>query len=191
MKKYRPHCAGYILLYVLVLLSAADAIYTLVCQLRGVANEMQTSFALFSYVICVIALIYTWVYVRSRVEIGDGKLRVAFPASIRPKPGAPRGSFIYRQGDTDLKLIDKTIPLKDIVRYGYVEDLGYERIDAGGAGETNPLFPVHEVAILTSDNKRYHMNAAIYSAKQKKAIFAQIQDLTGVAPEGKLAEVLK
>ena len=48
-----------------------------------------------------------------------------------------------------------------MTRYGYVEDLGYDRLDQSQSGEKSKLFPVHEVAFITSENKRYHMNAGI------------------------------
>ncbi len=35
------------------------------------------------------------------------------------------------------------------------------------------------------------MNAGIYNAQQNREIFTQVRDISGVEPEGKLAEVLK
>ena len=137
------------------------------------------------------ALCYLWMYGRSQVAIDGQRVRVAFPVNRRPREGESRAMFIYRQGETDTRFVDKTFRLDAITRYGYVEDLGYERIDEGGAGENNKLFPVHEVAFITSENKRYHMNAGFYSDKQKKEIFTQVRDISGVEPEGKLAELLK
>ena len=90
-----------------------------------------------------------------------------------------------------MKFIDKTIRLDSITRYGFVEDLGYEPIDRSLAGQKGKLFPVHEVAFITSDNKRYHMNAAIYSSKQQREMFTLIRDRSGVTPEGKLGELYK
>ena len=191
MKRYRPYCAGYIVLYVLAALSVGDAVYTLYGQVTNTANPYMASFSFFSYIICALAIIYVWMYVRSQVAFGDGKMRVAFPAYVKPKEGEGRAMFIYRQGDLDLKLIDKTLRLDQIVRYGYVEDLGYERIDRSAVKENNKLLPVHEVAIITSENKRYHMNAAIYSAKQLREILGRIRDGSGVEPEGRLADALK
>ena len=72
-----------------------------------------------------------------------------------------------------------------------MEDLGYERLDQSQSGEKSKLFPVHEVAFITSENKRYHMNAGIYSDAQNKEIFTQVRDITGIEPEGRLAELLK
>ena len=51
------------------------------------------------------------------------------------------------------------------------------RVFDGQAGENNKLFPVHEVAFITRDNKRYHMNAGIYSKKQRREMFDLIQGI--------------
>ena len=37
-----------------------------------------------------------------------------------------------------------------------------------------------EVAFITSDNKRYHMNAGYYNEKQRKEIFTQVREITGL-----------
>ena len=190
MKKYRPYCSGYIILYVLVLICVVDAAITLVGQIRGTLNEFMASFSFFSYVILTMGLCYAWLYVRAQVAIDDRTVRFAFPANIRPKQGEPRAMLIYRQGDCDLKLVDKTVKLADIVRWGWVEDLGYKRIDASNATEKGP-FPVHEVAVITNDNKRYHWNAAIFSDKQRREIVTHIAKASGVMPEGKLAELVE
>ena len=190
MKRYRPFAPGFIVLYVLTLLTLGDVIYTIVRQVKGVNNDLMGSFSFFSYLIFAMACCYTWMYVRAEVVIDGRKMRMAFPANIRPKQGQPRAMFIYRQGDLDLKFIDKTIDLTKLVSYGYVEDLGYEPIDKSGAGEKNKLFPVHEVALITNENKRYHLNAAVYSARQQREIIAQIRDISGIEPQGKLSEVL-
>ena len=191
MKRYRPYAPGYIVLYGLTLLSLADVIFTIVRQSRGVENDIMASFSFFSYLIFAMACFYTWNYARAQVAIDGHRMRAAFPANVRPKQGEPRAMILYRQGDLDLKFIDKTIDLKLVTRYGYVEDLGYDPIDQTRSGEKNKLFPVHEVAFITSENKRYHMNAGIYSARQNREIFTQVRDITGIEPEGKLAEVLK
>ena len=78
-----------------------------------------------------------------------------------------------------------------MTRYGYVEDLGYDRLDQSQGGEKSKLFPVHEVAFITSENKRYHMNAGIYSDEQNREIFTRLRGITGIEPEGKLADLLK
>ena len=191
MKRYRPYCAGYIVLYVLGLLSLADVGFTIYRQTLHIEGDMIASFSLFSYFVAAMAMCFIWMYGRSQVAFDDKNVRIAFPATVYPKEGQKRAMFIFRQGPTDIRLIDKTVRLDTITRYGYVEDLGYKRIDASSAGEKNKLFPVHEVAIITNENKRYHMNAAIYSKKQLKEIIERLQAGSGVAPEGKLAEALK
>ena len=191
MKRYRPHVAGYIVLYVLTLLSLGDVVFTIVRQSMHIENDIMSSFSFFSYIIFAMACCYTWFYIRAQVVIDGTKMRMAFPANIRPREGQPRAMIIFRQGNLDMKFIDKTIDLKQVLQYGYVEDLGYKPLDQSGAGENNKLFPVHEVAFITSENKRYHMNAGIYSPKQRKEIFTQVRDITGIEPEGKLAEELK
>ncbi len=191
MKRYRPYAPGFIVLYVLTLLSLGDVIYTIIRQTRGANNDLMGSFSFFSYLIFAMACCYTWQYARAKVEIVGTKMRVAFPANVRPRQGQPRAMIIYRQGDLDLKFIDKTFDLKQVTRYGYAKDLGYESLDRSQGGEKSKLFPVREVAFITSENKRYHMNAGIYSPKQQKEIFTQVRDITGIEPEGSLAEVLK
>lgn len=191
MKRFRPYCAGYIVLYVLSVLCLGDVIFTVYRQSLHIEGDMMASFSLFSYLVFAMSLCYVWMYGRSQVVFDGERMRFAYPANIRPKTGERRAMFLFRQGDTDIKFIDKTIRLESVTRYGYVEDLGYERIDASQAGEKNKLFPVHEVAIITNENKRYHMNAAIYSPKQRKAVFALLQQGSGIAPEGKLAEELQ
>lgn len=188
MKRYRPYCSGYIVLYVLTLLSLADVVYTVIRQARGAANDYFASFSLFSYLIFFMALCYTWQYIRAQVCFDGDKMRVAFPANVRPRQGEGRAFFIYRQGDLDLRFIDKTIDLKRVTRYGYVDDLGYEPIDRSQGGDKSKLFPVREVAFITDENKRYHMNAGIYSPKQRREIFARVREATGIAPEGRLAK---
>ena len=191
MKKYRPRSAGFYVLYALALLCASDSVYTLYGQITGTLNQYMSSFSMFSYIILAMALTYVWMYVRTKVVVDADSVRFAFPANIRPKQGESRALFIYRQGDCDLKFIDKTVPMKRIVRWGYVEDLGYERIDKGNADEKNKLFPVHEVAFITDENKRYHWNAALFGKAQRKEIFEQIARASGVRPEGKLEDEMR
>ena len=188
MKRYRPYCAGFIVLYVLTLLCFSDVVYTVIRQSKGLVNDYMSQFSFFSYLFFALALAYTWYYVRAQVCISGHKMRVAFPANIRPKPGQARAMRLFRHGDLDLKFIDKTIDLDKVVRYGYAQDLGYEPIDQSRGGEKSKLFPVKEVAFITSDNKRYHMNAGYYNEKQRKEIFTQVREITGLEPEGKLAE---
>lgn len=190
MKRYRPYCAGYILLYVLVLISCCDAAYSLYGQITGNINEMLQSFSFFSYLIAAMGICYGLRYASAQVCIDSENIRIAFPAFIQPAEGASREMIVFRSGSSDLKLIDKTFRLSTIERYGYVEDLGFKRVDVSTAGEKSALFPVHEVCFLTSDGKRYHMNAAIFSKKQRAEIFNQIRQATGIAPEGRLAEEL-
>ena len=189
MKRFRPCCAGYILLYVLTLVSLVDTGHTLYCQIKGIQNAL-TSFYLFSYIISIMALCYVWLYARAQVAVGEADLRLAFPASIAPREGEPRPMFLYRQGSTDLRFIDKTLRLDTVTAYGYVEDMGYKPIDASQAGPNNKLFPVHEVAFITSENKRYHLNAAIFSKKQRREMFSLIRQRTGVVPTGSLKREL-
>ena len=190
MKRFRPYCGGFILLYVLTLLCFGDVVFTIIRQARGV-NDAMSGFSFFSYIIFALALCYCWMYVRAQVAIDGKTLRMAWPANVRPKQGEGRAMIIYRQGDLDLKFIDKTIRLDTLTRYGYVEDLGYERIDRSSSTEKTKLFPVHEVAFITSDNKRYHLNAGIFSPKQQKEMFTLIRDASGVEPEGKLRTVIE
>ena len=191
MKKYRPYSSGFIVLYVLVAISVVDSVYTLVGQLTGTLNEYMASFSVFSYLITAMALSYAYIYTRVKVCIDDKNIQIAYVAYIQPAEGAKRAMFIYRQGSLDMKLIDKTFPLNTIERYGYAEDLGFSRVDKSSANEKSPLFPVNEVCFLTTDGKRYHMNAACYKPKQLKDMFTVLQERTGVAPEGILADVLK
>lgn len=190
MKTYRPYRPGYILLYVLVLISLVDAGYSLYGQITGTGNQFMQSFSFFSYLIAAMGLCYCWMYVRAKVVIDDKHLRMVWPAYVKPTDPSQRAMIVYRQGPNDLKLIDKTIEMANIERYGYVEDLGFSRVDQTGADAKSPVFPVHEVCFLTRDGKRYHMNAANFSQKQQKEIFGAIQQHSGVAPEGHLKEVL-
>ena len=190
MKKYRPTRSGFIVLYVLVAIAACDAAYTLIGTLTGAANEYIRSFSFFSYLIAAMAIAYVRIYARAVVAIDEKYIRIAFPAYIKPPVDGKRAFIIYRQGNLDMKLIDKTFPLANIQRYGYVDDLGYSRVDQSSTDETSPLFPVKEVCFLTSDGKRYHMNAGNYNWSQLKEMFNQITDNTGIAPEGSLAEIL-
>ena len=190
MKKYRPFCAGYIVLYALSLLCLVDAGVTLIKTLNGTQNEFMASFSLFTYLIAVLAILYTKMYVQSKVVIGGGKMRIVYPVYIRPRADQKRAMFIYRQGDTDIKLVDKTFKLAELEKYGWIEDLGYDRLDCSNAGEKNKLFPVHEIALVMQDGKRYHLNLAIYNEKQRRGIVSDIAAATGIQPEGKLKELL-
>lgn len=190
MKKFRPYQAGYIVLYVLAVLCTSDALYSLISQYRGTANEYMQSFSMFSYLIAILAIVYVKMYASTRVEIDDKIFHFVNTAYIKPQAGAKRASFIFRQGENDIKKIDKKVPLLELEKYGYIEDLGYAKLDNSGVGETNKLFPVHEIALVMKDGKRYHMNGANYSEKQLKEMFTMVKNATGIAPEGKLAKLL-
>ena len=189
MKKYRPYRSGYIVLYILGLLCVSDALVTLIKQLTGTLNEYMGSFSLFSYLIALLAVFYVKMYVFTRVEIDDKTMHIVNTVYIKPQPGQKRASFIYRQGENDIKVLDKKIPLTELEKFGYIEDLGYTMLDRSGAGENNKLFPVHEVALVMNDGRRYHWNAANYNWKQLQQIVGQIQQISGVEASGKLAEV--
>ena len=191
MKKFRPYKAGFIVLYVLAALCVGDAVYSIINQVRGTANEMMQSFSMFSYLIAILALFYVKLYVGTRIAIDDKTMQIVFPVYIKPAAGAKRASFIYRQGENDLKIVNKKFNLADIEKFGYVEDLGYKKLDNSGAKEDNALFPVHEVALVMKDGKRYHVNAGHYSVKQLKEIVSLIEKGSGVKAEGKLADVEK
>ena len=189
MKKYRPYRAGFIVIYILGVLCMSDAIITLIKQFTGTLNEYMSSFSLFSYLIALLAFFYVKMYVVTRVEIDSSTMHIVNPVYIKPQPGAKRASFIYRQGENDIKLLNKRVQLTELEKFGYIEDLGYDKLDRSGAGENNALFPVHEVALVMKDGRRYHWNAANYSWKQLQQIIPQIEQASGVQASGKLAEV--
>lgn len=189
MKKYRPLKAGFFVVYALGVLCAVDAGYTLYSQFSGTQNEYMASFSFFSYLLAILAFFYVKMYASARIEIDQKTLRIVCPVYIKPAAGAKRAMFIYRSGETDLKLMDKRFNLADIESYGWIEDLGYNRLDKSGAGENNKLFPVHEIAFVTSDGKRYHMNGGFYSEKQLGEMLAQIRAGSGKEPTGKLAKL--
>jgi len=191
MKKFRPYKAGFIVVYILTVLCVGDAVYSLVSQIMGTANEMMQSFSLFSYLVAVLSILYVKMYGATRVEIDDKIFHFVNPVYIRPAPGAKRASFIYRQGENDIKVVDKKVPLAELERYGWIEDLGYSVLDRSGAGEDNLLFPVHEIALVMKDGKRYHFNGGNYSVEQLKEMIALIEKATGLKPEGKLINPTK
>ena len=189
MKKFRPYKAGFILLYALCVLCVGDAAYSIITQAMGTANEYMASFSWFSYLIAVLALIYVRMYAVTRVEISDKIMHIVFPVYITPQPGAKRAMFLFRQGQTDLKLVDKRFQLADMEKFGYIEDLGYAQLDKSGAGQNNKLFPVHEIALVMKDGKRYHMNGAFYSPTQLTGMLEKIHAATGMTAEGKLGDL--
>lgn len=190
MKKFRPYKPGYIVLYALCVLCVSDAVWSMIAPSLGRGNEYMQSFSMFSYLIAALAIVYVKMYISTRVEVSDKTFRFVNTVYIKPAPGAKRAMFIYRQGDTDIKKIDKKFALEDLEKYGYIEDLDYAILDQSGAGEKNKLFPIHEIALVMKDGKRYHMNGGNYSEKQLKEMFTLVQKATGIAPEGKLAKLL-
>ncbi len=189
MKKFRPYKAGFIVLYVLGFLCISDAVYSLVTSILGTANEYMASFSMFSYLIAALAILYIRMYARTQVAIDGKTMRIVFPVYIQPKPGERRAMFLFRQGSTDLKLVDKRFPLAELEKYGFIEDLGYAQLDKSGSDEKNKFFPIHEIALVMKDGKRYHMNGGFYSPKQLTGIVDAIKAATGLAPEGKLANL--
>lgn len=191
MKKFRPYCAGFIVLYVLAALSFVDVARTLYSEFSGTANEMLQTMSLFTYLIFILAVLYVKMYAASRVVLTDTTMQIVNPVNIKPAPGAKRAMFVYRNGETDVKQLNKTFRLEDLEKYGWIEDLNYARLDASGVGEKNKLFPVHEIALVMKDGKRYHMNGGFYKEKQLRPMMQHIKDVTGIAPTGKLADLLK
>ena len=187
MKKYRPYKAGFIVMYVLGVLCVGSAVRDLIQQINGTLNEYMQSFSLFSYLIAILAVMYVYMYISTRIEIDGKTFHFVCPFFIKPAEGAKRAMFIFRQGGNDFKLVNKRFALADLMKYGYIEDLGYKTLDQSGAGEKNKLFPVHEMALVMKDGKRYHVNAGYYSKKQLTAIVGQIVDATGIYPTGALA----
>ena len=190
MKRYRPYRAGYIVIYILGVLCMSDAIITLIKQFTGTLNEYISSFSMFSYLIALLAFFYVKIYIVTRVEIDDTTMHIVNSVYIKPQPGAKRASFIYRQGENDIKVMNKRFQLADLEKFGYIDDLGYDKLDRSGAGENNALFPVHEVALVMKDGKRYHWNAANYNWKKLQQIIPQIERGSGVKATGKLADVM-
>ena len=191
MKKYRPLKAGFIVIYALGVLCLSDAGYSLYGQMTGTANEYIQSFSMFSYLIAILAVLYVRMYAQTRIEIDSTHMRVVWPVYIRPQQGQKRAMFIYRQGDLDMKLMNKRFDLRELEKYGYIEDLGYDRLDKSGVGEKNKLFPIREVALVLKDGKRYHMNAAYYKPEAVKEMVEKIHAISGVEPTGELAKLLK
>ena len=189
MKKFRPYKAGFIVLYVLALLCIGDAIFSLISPSLGLNNAYMANFSWFSYLIAVLALIYVRMYASTRVEIDDKTMHIVFPVYIKPQPGAKRAMFLFRQGQTDLKMVNKRFNLADMEKFGYIEDLGYSQLDRSNAGEKNKFFPVHEIALVMKDGKRYHMNGGFYSPKQLTGMLEKIYAATGMTAEGKLGDL--
>jgi len=189
MKKFHPYKAGFIVMYVLCVLCIGDAVYGLYRQMKGIADEFTQSFSMFTYLIAILSVLYLRIYAVTRVEIDDKTFHFVNPVYIRPAAGEKRASFIYRQGDLDIKIVNKRFPLMELERYGFIEDLGYSRLDKSGTGPDNKLFPVREIALVMKDGRRFHMNGGNYSINQLKGIVAQIEKVTGLKPEGYLGDL--
>lgn len=185
----RPHCFGYLFLYFLCLLSVGDTVFTAWCQVTGTDNAFVSSFGFFSYLITAAALCYASLYARSRVEIRNNTLRTVGPVMRCAREGEPRAMFLFRQGNLDNCLWDKSFQLSDLIRYGYCSDLGYPRVDESDAVEKG-FMPVNEITFVLKENRRCHMNAGPYSEKQLHQLLLMIQEKTGLKPEGRLSSLL-
>ena len=190
MKKFRPYKAGFIVLYALGLLCIVQSAYEIISQATGTTNPYMSNFVVFGLLIAVLAIIYIRMYAVTRVEIDDKYMRVVYPVYIKPREGEKRAFFLFRQGSTDLKLVNKRFALADLEKYGYIEDLNYAQLDQSSAGKDNKLFPVHEIALVMKDGKRYHMNGGFYAPKQLVGMIEKIHAATGLAPEGKLGDLV-
>ena len=190
MKKFRPYNVGYILIYAIVLLCAADAVRSLLTAGIGGGDSFSNTFLLWSLLILPFALIYASRYYKTAVEISDTHVRLVRPALVDPKPGEKRASFIFRQGERDLLLLARTFELEQLQKYGYIEEFGLKPEDKSGAKQTGKLFPLHEVAFVMKDGRNCRFNAAIYNKKQLREIVSAIREKTSVEPTGKLAEAL-
>ncbi|MDI9505259.1 MAG: hypothetical protein GX246_03020 [Clostridiales bacterium] len=185
MKRFRPRCAGYYLLYGLVALSLGDALYTIIRQMMGKTDTYLQSFSLFTYLIAAFAIVYALTYLKVRVEIDDKTMHIVCPFTIRPPKDAKRASILFRTGELDMRLVDKRFKLADLTQYGYVEDLGCSKLDQTNGKPDSKLFPVHEMAFVTNDGKRYHLNAAIFKKAQVEQMVDMIRQATGLEPTGK------
>ena len=190
MKKFRPYKAGFIVLYALGLLCIGQSAYEIITQVRGTANPYMANFTMFGLLIAALAVLYIRMYAVTRVEFNGKFMRVVYPVYIKPKAGEKRAFFLFRQGETDLKLVNKRFSLEELEKYGYIEDLHYAQLDQSSAGQNNKLFPVHEIALVMKDGKRYHMNGGFYSPKQLVGIVEQIHAVTNLLPEGKLGDLV-
>ena len=190
MKKFHPYKAGFIVLYALGLLCIVQSAYEIITQMRGTANPYMANFTFFGILIAILAFIYIRMYAVTRVEIDGKYMRVVYPVYIKPRTGEKRAFFLFRQGETDLKLVNKRFPLAELEKFGYIEDLNYAQLDQSSAGQNNKLFPVHEIALVMKDGKRYHMNGGSYSPKQLAEMIGQIHAATNLIPEGKLADLV-
>ena len=195
MKKFRPHNAGYIVVYVVVILAILESlwtIYTMFLQAQNPQeNTLMDSFFIWTLLILPVAVIFGNRYRQTVVEISSTHMRIVRPVLITPKPGEARASFLFRQGEYDNVLIRRSFELSQLAKYGYIEAFGLRPEDKSGAKENAKLFPLHEVAFVMQDGRNCRMNAAIYNAQQLKGIVTSIRDATGIEPTGALADVLK
>lgn len=189
MKKFRPYNAGFIFLYALSFAALVDVVYTLIAM-RTKPDSFASSFALWSFLIFIGAFFFVRQYVQTRVEVGSSHVHIVRMALIAPKPGAKRVNFLFRQGNQDNILINLKFPIDQLEKYAYVEEFGLKNQDKSGASPKNKLFPLHEVSFILKDGKDYRLNLAIYSRKQRREMIGLIQERSGIAPTGKLAEVL-
>lgn len=182
MKRFRPYCGGFILVYVLSAAAVADAIYTLIAQFTGTLNEFMSSFTFFTYIIAILCIPFVRMYATTKVVTDGVTFSYASPFSIRPAKDAKRASFLFRQGELDLHQVKKHFNLADVEQYGYIENMGFASLDQTGAKPDSKLFPVHEMAFVMKNGKRYHWNAAHYSKKQLEQIMELIKTGTGKSP---------
>ena len=194
MKKFRPMNAGYIVVYVVVIACILESLWTLTNYffLGGMNEQNSTSSTFFFWTLLLLplAVIYGNRYRQTVVELSQTHMRIVRPAQIIPKPGEKRASIIFRQGETDNVLIQRTFELSQLDKYGYIEEFGFRPEDKSGAKEDAKLFPVHEVAFVMKDGRNCRMNAAIYKDKQLRELFCTLRDATGIEPTGKLAKLL-
>lgn len=188
MKKFRPLNAGYILVYVVVLGCCVESAWTLFTYFRtGGQDSYSSMFFFWTLLLLPVAIIYGARFLQTVVEISPTHMRIVRPVLITPKPGAQRASFIFRQGENDNVLMKRTFEIKQLAKYGYVEDFGLRPEDKSGAKENAKMFPVHEVAFVMQDGRNCRMNAALYSPKKRREIFTLLQKTSGIEPTGKLA----
>ena len=190
-KTWRPLDVGYIVLYALVALAVADALFTLYGRMTGSQNPMIANFALWSYLIAAMGLAYGRMYWLSKIEISGSQLHFIWTAYIQPPQGEKRAFILYRQGSLDMHQVNKRIDLNDVVKYGFSGDLGFSYVDKLSNGKKNRFMPVEEVAFLLRDGTRTNMNLGSYSPKKRAEILTEIHRVTGLVPVGKLREEVK
>ncbi|MEG2858828.1 MAG: hypothetical protein RSA12_02905 [Clostridia bacterium] len=187
MKTFRPYNAGYLIIYILTLISFADVSYTIITYDPNAAQSLMNSFALWSFLILIAAVVFANHYFKTRVTVGSDYLHIVRPVYVQPKPGEKRVNFLFRQDTLDNVIMETRLQLPLLEKYGYIEDLGFKSQDKGGATQKNKLFPLHEVAFVLGDGTNYRLNAAVYSKKQLASLISLIKEKTGIAPTGSLA----